>query len=189
MKTVEVTTRAEWRAWLAANHAREPGVWLVYHRKHTGRESVEYGASVEEALCFGWVDSLIKKLDEDRYARKFTPRKDNSAWSPSNKKRVDRMVDQGLMTEHGQKKVEIAKRTGTWHSPDTRPKLAFEVSTEFAAALKQNPKAGEAFRKLTPSQQRPFLGWIEMAKRPETREKRVRESIRLLKQGKELGLK
>ena len=189
VKTVELTTRADWRAWLAANHDRESEVWLVYHKKHTGRESVEYGASVEEALCYGWVDSLIKKLDDDRYARKFTPRKDDSAWSPSNRKRVERMTGRGLMTEHGLAKVEAAKRTGKWDAGTTPPKLTFEMSAEFEAALRESPRAAQTFRALAPTHQKPFLAWIEAAKRPETKEKRIRESIRLLEEGKRLGLK
>ena len=146
-------------------------------------------SSVEEALCYGWIDSIIKKIDETKYARKFTPRKDDSKWSPSNKKRVEKLIREGLMTEYGLQKVEAAKRSGRWDDPAQRPELTFEMSAEFAEALSKNKRARETFENLSPSHQKQYLGWIEVAKRPETREKRIRESIRLLAEGKKLGLK
>ena len=189
MKTVEAKNRAEWRAWLASNHDKEIEVWLVYYKKGTGVASIDYESSVEEALCYGWVDSIIKKLDETKYARKFTPRKDDSKWSPSNKRRVENLIQEGLMTEYGLQKVEAAKQSGQWDAPDQRPKLTFEISTEFAEALSKNMKARETFETLAPTYQKQYLGWIEVAKRPETREKRIKESIELLTAGKKLGLK
>ena len=189
MKIVEAKDRAEWRAWLAAHHDQEAEVWLVYYKKGTGKESVGYEASVEEALCYGWIDSIIKKIDETKYARKFTPRKEDSKWSPSNKKRVEKLLKTGSMTKYGLQKVETAKQSGQWDAPDQRPKLAFEMPAEFAEVLKKNKKAQETFEKLAPSHQKQYLGWIEVAKRPETRQKRIVESIRLLAEGKKLGLK
>ena len=104
MKTFEAKNRAEWRAWMAANHDKETEIWLVYYKKETGITSINYEASVEEALCYGWVDSIIKKLDETKYARKFTPRKDDSKWSPSNIRRVEKLIREGLMAKHGLQK-------------------------------------------------------------------------------------
>jgi len=189
MKTVEVKNRAEWRAWLAANHDKEIEIWLVYYKKETGKATIDYEASVEEALCYGWVDSIIKKIDETKYARKFTPRKDDSKWSPSNKKRVEKLIREGVMTEYELQKVETAKQSGKWDAPDQRPKFTFEISAEFAEALSKNEKASETFENLSPSHQKQYLGWIEVAKRPETREKRIQESMRLLAEGRKLGLK
>ena len=189
MKTVETKNRAEWRAWLAAHHNQEVEVWLVYYKKGTGRESVDYEASVEEALCYGWVDSIIKKLDETKYARKFTPRKDDSQWSPSNIKRVKKLLKEGLMTEHGLRKIKAAKRSGKWDDPAQRPELSFAMPAKFAEALEKNKPARETFEKLAPTYQKQYLGWIEVAKRPETRQKRIAESIRLLSEGKKLGLR
>ena len=154
-----------------------------------GKISVEYGASVEEALCYGWVDSIIKKLDDTKYARKFTPRKESSKWSPSNKKRVEQLIREGLMTEHGLQKVEAAKRTGNWDNPVQKPKLTFDMPAEFTEALRKNKRAKKTFEKLVPTYQKQYLGWIEVAKRPDTKEKRIKESIRLLAEGKKLGLK
>ena len=189
MKTVEAKNRAEWRAWLTANHDQETEIWLVYYKKETGKVSVDYDASVEEALCYGWVDSIIKKMDETKYVRKFTPRKDDSKWSPSNKRRVENLIQEGLMTEYGLQKVEAAKQSGKWEAPAQRPKLTFELSAEFAEALSKNKKARGTFENLSPSHQKQYLGWIEIAKRQDTREKRIQESIRLLAEGKKLGLK
>ena len=189
MKKLYVRDRAEWREWLSENHAAEAEIWLVYHKKGSGQPSLDYGTSVEEALCFGWVDSIIKKLDEETYTRKFTPRQEGSKWSPSNKKRVEKMIKEGLMTEHGMRKIEAAKRNGSWDAPDERPQLTFEMLPEFARALSENEKARETFEGLSATDRKQYLGWIEMAKRPETRQRRIAESIRLLEEGKKLGLR
>jgi len=189
MNTVEVKNRAEWRAWLADHHDKEAEIWLVYYKKKTGIKSIDYESSVEEALCFGWVDSLIRKIDERKYARKFTPRKDDSKWSLSNKKRVMKLIDQGLMTEFGLEKVEAAKESGHWEEPGQRPELSYEMHPEFERALEENEQARETFEDLAPTYQKQYLGWIEVAKRPETREKRIKQSIRLLEKGEKLGLK
>lgn len=189
MKTVEAKDRAEWRAWLAANHDKETEVWLVYYKKGTGKASVAYGASVEEALCYGWVDSIIKSLDDTKYARKFTPRKENSQWSPSNIKRVEKMMREGLMTEHGLRLVEAAKRTGQWDAPTQKPALTYEMPAAFTEALRNNAKAQETFDNLAPTYQKQYLAWIETAKRAETKEKRIKESIQLLEKGGKLGLR
>jgi len=189
METIEVKNRAEWRAWLAANHAKEVEVWLVYYKKKTGKTSVEYGVSVKEALCYGWIDSIIKKLDDTKYIRKFTPRKESSKWSLSNKKRVEQLIKDGLMTEHGLGKVEAAKRIGNWDNPMQKSELTFDMPVEFAEALKNNKRAKKTFEELAPTYQKQYLGWIEIAKRPDTRVQRIKESIRMLSEGKKLGLK
>lgn len=112
---LEIPDLGAWREWLRQHHDRQAGVWLVYFKPHTRRPTLSYGASVEEALCFGWVDNLIRKLDEDRYARRFTPRKPDSNWSASNCRRVERLIEAGRMTEHGLALVEAARRSGRWH--------------------------------------------------------------------------
>jgi uncharacterized protein YdeI (YjbR/CyaY-like superfamily) len=189
METVEAKNRAEWRTWLAENHEAESEIWLVYYKKGTGVASIDYESSVEEALCYGWVDSIIKKIDDRKYARKFTPRKDNSKWSPSNIKRVKKLMKEGLMTEYGLQKIEAAKRFGKWDDPEQKPELRFEMHSKFARALQDNKQAKETFENLAPTYQKQYLGWIEVAKRPETRQKRIKESIRLLEKGEKLGLK
>lgn len=189
MKTIEAKNRAGWRSWLAANHDKETEVWLVYYKKKTGKKFIEYDASIEEALCYGWVDSIIKKLDDTKYARKFTPRKASSKWSLVNKKHAEQLIRDGLMTEHGLKKVEAAKQSGHWDNPIQKPVLTFEMPAEFAEALRRDRKAEETFNKLAPTYQKQYLGWIEVAKQSKTREQRIKEAIRLLSAGKKLGLK
>jgi len=189
MKTVEVKDRAAWRAWLAANHDTETEIWLVYYKKASGQPSLDYGETVEEALCYGWVDSIIKKLDEERYVRKFTPRKDDSQWSPSNIRRVEKMIQAGLMTEFGMQKVTAAKQGGQWEQPVQKPVLDFDIPEELSDALSKNPAAKRTFENLAPTYQKQYLGWIITAKRAETRAKRIQESVKLLAKGEKLGLR
>jgi uncharacterized protein YdeI (YjbR/CyaY-like superfamily) len=179
---VEARDRQKWRTWLSTNHTSSPGVWLVYYKDHTGVKSVSYEESVNEALCFGWIDSLIKRLDEDRYARKFTPRKPTSNWSESNRKRWAELKQAGLLSEAGL----AAAPTGNIYAP----RLAIpELPSYIAKAIEANPKALRFFRKLAPTHRRHFVAWIHTAKRAETREKRIRESLALLAAGQKLGLK
>lgn len=189
MKLVEAKDRAAWREWLASNHDTETEVWLVYHKKTSGITGVDYEDSLHEALCYGWVDSIIKKLDETKYVRKFTPRKPNSKWSLVNKRIVEKLIAAGLMTEHGLKKVDAAKQSGHWDNPTQKPELDFEMSADFADALRKNELAAETFHNLSPTYQKQYLTWIGTAKRPETKEKRIRESIQLLAGGNKLGLR
>jgi uncharacterized protein YdeI (YjbR/CyaY-like superfamily) len=180
--TLEVWNRQEWQTWLRRHHASSPGIWLAFYKNHTGMKSIPYEDSVREALCFGWIDSLIKRLDDDQYARKFTPRKPISKWSDVNRKRWVELKAAGLLTEAGL----AASPTDNKYAPlQTIPGLP----TYIAKALKANPKAWGFFQKLAPSYRRHFVAWIHMAKRPETREKRIRGSIALLAAGRKLGLK
>lgn len=189
MKQVHVTNRKQWRQWLAENHDQQTdGVWLVFHKKFTGRLALNYDESVEEALCFGWVDSIIKRIDDEIYCQKFSPRKMDSAWSTSNKERVAKLAREGRMTKFGQAKVDAAKKSGRW-AIDPRPVISIDVPRELAEALDRNKDAKTFFETLAPTYRRHFIGWIIMAKRPETRAQRVKESLTLLARGEKLGLK
>lgn len=189
MKQLYFPDRSRWRKWLIKNHDKEKnGIWLGFYKKGTNKPSLEYEQAVEEAICFGWIDSIIKKIDEAKYVRKFTPRKADSFWSQLNKKRVGRMIKQGLMTEAGLAKINVAKETGLWNK-DPRPKIPHDIPDEFAAALAKNKKAKENFDKLALTYRRHYIGWIVTAKRDQTQKRRIAESIALLKQGKKLGLK
>jgi len=189
MKELYVKTRDERRQWLATNHDKRVGVWLVFYKKHSSTSTLQYDEAVEEALCFGWIDSIIKKRDDDSYTRKVTPRKPNSHWSQLNKKRVEKLVRQGLMRESGLAKVTEAKESGVWDKSADRPKISFEIPSEFKQALARSNEAKAFFTRLAPSYQKKFIGWINVAKRQKTKERRVDESIALLQQGKRLGLK
>ncbi len=188
MKQVYFKTRDAWRKWLSKNHEKNAGIWLIFYKKHTGKPTLEYDAAVEEALCFGWIDSIIKKIDDERYVRKFTPRKPDSRWSELNKKRIAKLTKQGLMTKAGVAMVTAAKKSGLWNEPD-RPAIFSAIPKELASALAKNKKAKTFFETLAPTYRKHFIGWISVAKRQETKDRRVKESIALLAQGRKLGLK
>jgi uncharacterized protein YdeI (YjbR/CyaY-like superfamily) len=179
---LDVRTRERWRQWLAKHYASSPGIWLVRHKLRTCVESMPYEELVREALCFGWVDSLIRRLDDDRYAIKVTPRKPTSKWSEINRRRWNELKAAGLLAAPGL----AAAPTGNSYAPHPPiPKLPAYI----AKAFKTNHQAWQHFQALAPTYRRDFVVWIHMAKRPETRERRIRESIELLSAGKKLGLK
>jgi uncharacterized protein YdeI (YjbR/CyaY-like superfamily) len=183
-----VTSRDERRLWLRRNHSIAKEVWLIYYRKHAGKPSIPYDDSVEEALCFGWIDSIIKKIDDEKFARKFTPRKANSSWSEANKKRVRKMIKEGMMTEGGLAKIREAKESGVWLK--TTPARKEPVIPPYIKeVLKKNRKALENFYNLAKSYRRQYVGWITSAKREETRRRRLDEAIRLLEKDEKLGMK
>ncbi len=182
LTTLDVRSRQQWRSWLRAHHPSSPGVWLVFYKDHTAVRCMSYEGAVGEALCFGWIDSLIKRLDADRYARKFTPRKPTSKWSAINRKRWMELKTAGLLSSAGL----AAAPTDNTYAP--RPAIP-DSPAYITKALKRNRKAWTFFQELARSYQRHFVAWIHTAKRLETREKRIRESIALLAAGKKLGLK
>ena len=162
-------------------------VWLVFYKKHTGKPTISYNDSVEEALCFGWIDGIRKRIDDERYMHRFTPRKAGSNWSATNKKRVARMLELGLIAPAGKEAIEAAKRSGKWDE-QSQPGFELEMSPELGAELDQNVKAAAFFDSLAPSYRRQFVAWIVTARRPETKAKRLSETIRLLNAGKKLGM-
>ncbi len=189
MKMLEFNNVLAWQSWLAENHDREKEVWLVYYKKESGLPSIKYSDTLDEALCYGWVDSIIKKIDQEKYVRKFTPRKADSNWSKVNKNRVEALIQTGKMAAPGLKKVEAAKQSGAWDKPIQKPELNFEMPPEFQQALTDHPDAYRSYQTLSASHQKQYLVWICTAKREETKNKRIHESIILLSQGKVLGLK
>jgi uncharacterized protein YdeI (YjbR/CyaY-like superfamily) len=175
--SIHPLTRAEWRDWLQNNHTRDDGVWLISFKKATGQPAVSYDEAVEEALCFGWVDSKPNKLDAERTMLYFAPRKGGSGWSRPNKERVERMIAAGLMTAAGLAKVEEAQADGTWTMLDAVENL--EVPQDLAAEFDKYPNARANWEAFPRSAKRGILEWIVQAKRPETRVKRIAETARL----------
>ena len=183
-----LSNRNDWRTWLENNYATKKEVWLIYYKKHAGKPSIPYEDSVEEALCFGWIDSIIKRIDDERCARKFIPRTSRSTWSESNKKRAERMIRKDRMTEAGMARVNDAKKSGEWFESNVVPKNLI-IPAFIEEGLTKNKKASENFNKLAESYKKLYVRWISSAKREETRLRRLEEAIDLLEQNKKLGLK
>jgi uncharacterized protein YdeI (YjbR/CyaY-like superfamily) len=178
--------RAAWRAWLAANHSRKDELWLVYYKKGSGRRSVTYMEALEEALCFGWIDSTVNAVDAERYAQRWTPRKDKSIWSARNKAIVARLEAGGLMTAAGKAKILTAKRNGSWHAIDAVD-VVLDPPRDFLDALAR-AEAGAAFDRLPATPKKLFVGWIIQAKRPETRARRIDIAVRMIQTGRRPGI-
>jgi uncharacterized protein YdeI (YjbR/CyaY-like superfamily) len=185
-----IPTREEWRDWLEKNHESEQVLWMIYYKKHTGKPSIPYNDAVEEALCFGWIDSLVRRIDEERYMQKYTPRKKKSTWSKHNVRRVEKMIAEGKMKPRGMELYEFAREKGLLPDMDEEKGKRFpEVPESFQRALEDNPAAEKNFHELAPSYKLHFIGWIMHAKKEETRQRRLKEAIGLLESGKKLGMK
>lgn len=179
--------RQAWRAWLAENHATAKEMWLIFFKKHTGKPGLAYEEAVEEALCFGWIDGILKRIDHEKHTIRFSPRRKNSVWSQRNKTRVRKMIEEGRMTEVGLAKVAEAKTNGQWDKAAQRED-ATRVPAELEAALAKDKRARQNFEKLAPSYRKQFIYWVASAKREETRHRRVAEAVALLAQDKRMGM-
>jgi uncharacterized protein YdeI (YjbR/CyaY-like superfamily) len=178
--SLQVESRAEWRAWLAANHGRTEGIWLITYKKHPHRPYVSYNDTVEEALCFGWIDSKPNKLDDARTMLWFAPRKPGTGWSALNKQRIATLIEAGQMMPPGLAKIDAAKQDGSWASLDAIERL--EIPPDLAAALAENETALANFEAFPRSAKRGILEWIASAKRTETRDRRIAETVELAAQ-------
>ncbi len=185
---VEVISRQEWRDWLAAHYLQKDSIWLVTYKKHTDASSVSahskrylsYDAIVEEALCFGWIDSLPRRLDKDRTMMLLSPRKPKSVWSKLNQTRVEKLVANGQMMPSGLQKVQQAKADGSWAFLDDVEALI--VPDDLATALSDNAAAAKYFEGFSPSAKKSILQWIKMAKRKQTRQQRIEKTVTLAAQ-------
>jgi len=185
VKTFVARRPDQWRKWLEGHHESDSEVWLVFHKRHTGVPSIAHEDALDEALCFGWVDSLIKRLDDARYAVKFTPRNADSRWSAKNRQRYAALAASGRLKPGGIRRPP----TDRGYNPPARFQMPATVPAYIQAALRRRPKALRYFETLAPSHRRRYIGWIETAKREETKARRLKEAIRLLAAGKPLGLK
>ncbi len=186
-KGILFKTRDGWRSWLKNNHNKEIVVWLIYYKKHVNKKSVVQPDAVEEALCFGWIDSIVKKIDEERYMQKFTPRNENSIWSDTNKKRIAMLIKNGKMTEAGMKIINVAKQKGFWDKNYTVSDIN-NIPMELEIALSKNRIARSNFNQLAPSYKKQYMQWIGTAKKEETRKRRCEKAIQLLTNNEKLGM-
>ena len=181
------STPAAFRAWLEKNHATRDELWVGFYKRDSGKPSITWPESVDEALCFGWIDGLTKTINDEKYAVRFSPRKSGSIWSESNKKRVAKMIEQGLMTPIGLAKIEEAKKNGEWDKASQREDTSV-VPADFKRALGANKQAQNNFEQASPSQKRLFIFWITSAKRDETRQRRISKAIQMLKENQKIGI-
>ena len=188
----QLTPRSQhaWRRWLAANHDTVPEVWVVFYKKtvqRTGLPTLTYEQSVEQAICFGWIDGLKRRVDDERYAHRFTPRKSDSRWSESNRVRLEQMRSQKLVTPAGEEAVAASIGSGAWEKPAASAPPG--IPAELLAALESDPEARAGWLSLPRSERRRYETWIGIAKRAETRARRLAESLDLLRRGKKLGMR
>lgn len=166
-------SRQEWRDWLEKNHHTSKSIWLIYYKQHSKVPSITYSDAVDEALCFGWIDSVKKTLDEDRYIQYFSPRKPGSGWSKINKTKIEKLVKEGLMAEPGFNCIGRAKLNGSWTLLDDVEELAIPVDLE--KAFRRHKGAKKYFSGLSRSVRKAMLYWVVTAKMPATRENRINE--------------
>jgi uncharacterized protein YdeI (YjbR/CyaY-like superfamily) len=173
---------------LKENHRSQKEVWLIYYKKHTGKPRIPYDDAVEEALCYGWIDSTVKRIDDERYAQKFTPRNLKSNWSELNKRRAKKMMKAGRMTEVGLAKLKHAGKQKNKETQDKPPKKRLVTPPDLKKALSANKKVLENFNNFAPSYRRLYIGWITAAKKRETREKRIKQTVRWAAENKKPGM-
>lgn len=185
---VHCADRQAWRTWLKRNHEACDAVWLVFYKKHTGQPGVAYRDAVEEAICFGWIDGLKKRIDEDRYAYRFSPRKPRSKWSPLNLELARKMIDEGKMAAAGQAAYERREH----YDEKTLQALRSaepQLPPDIERALRSHGVAWKNYLALAPGYRRQYAGWLSTAVKPETRARRLREALRLLAENRKPGMK
>ena len=174
-------SRQEWRRWLAKNHLSAPSVWLILYKKTAAQPSIPWSEAVEEALCFGWIDSKRKPLDHEKFMQFFCPRKQKGTWSRVNKEKVLQLIEQGLMAEAGLQTIELAKQNGSWTILDEVEEL--KIPDDLAKEFQARPGAAPFFSALSKSVRKSILQWLVLARRPETRQNRILEIAELAARG------
>ncbi|MCG8409978.1 MAG: YdeI/OmpD-associated family protein [Bacteroidales bacterium] len=174
--------KKDWRNWLEQNHKTKEAVWLIFYKKKSNTPNLTWSEAVDEALCFGWIDGVKKTMDSDRYVQYFTKRKSNSNWSKVNKDKIQKMIELGLVTESGLKSIEIAKQNGSWTLLDAVENL--EIPEDLEQEFKRYPESKNYFMSLSKSVRKGMLGWVVLAKRPETKAKRIAEIVENARQKK-----
>jgi uncharacterized protein YdeI (YjbR/CyaY-like superfamily) len=188
MKTLQVSSPQAWRAWLRKHHAHTKEIWFIYYKKSSGKPTLSHDEALDEALCFGWIDSLVKHIDEERYAQKFTPRKPQSKWSKRNRKRALKLIRDGRMAAPGLATITF-RSGGTLPGQRVPIGKSLDLPAFVSRGLKANKRAWTYFESLAPSYKRLYIRWIIAAKREETQMRRLQEAVDLLARGQKLGLK
>ena len=168
----EFLHRKEWRKWLEENHSSEKEIWVIIHKKKSGKKGLKYHEAVEEAICFGWIDSKMQSIDAERFRQRFSPRRKNSIWSKSNKEKAEKMIQAGKMTQAGFETINEAKQNGKWATAYSS-KMPLAVPKDLAKALKENELAWKNFEKFSNSTKLQYIYWVNSAKKDETRRKRI----------------
>ena len=177
---LHMQNRGSWRSWLQNNHALSTGIWLAVSKKKSSAPAFQYDEAVEEALCFGWIDSQLQKSDEDSYLLWMSPRKPASIWSLNNKRRIEKLMEKGLMTAAGLQKINAAKKDGSWNVIDKIEALS--IPEDFQQVLENNIEAKKNFTSFPASSKKMLLFWILSAKQPKTRAKRIQQTVALAAQ-------
>ncbi|WP_379992740.1 YdeI/OmpD-associated family protein [Dyadobacter subterraneus] len=180
LKTFCPESRHQWRRWLEENHDRERSVWVIFYKNKSNLPTITWSEAVDEALCFGWIDSIAKPIDEEKFMRFFSKRKAKSVWSAINKEKIKRLIDEKLITKAGFECIEIAKQNGTWTILDHVEALV--IPEDLEKELQKRPSAKSYFSSLSKSDKKGILQWLVQAKRSETREKRIIEIAELAEQ-------
>ncbi len=188
LKMLENTTKEKWRSWLKRNHSNAKEAWLVFYKKHTGKGKMTYAEALDEALCFGWIDGKLRRIDHEKHTIRFSPRRKGSVWSDRNARRVRKLIREGRMTPAGLSKID-EKTLRRQTSRNGRPSLRFRISSEMKRRLMSNEKAWSNYCNLAPSSKEMYAFWLSSAKRPETKERRLKEAIALLKKNRKLGMR
>jgi uncharacterized protein YdeI (YjbR/CyaY-like superfamily) len=190
-KSFHPKTRIQWRKWLEKNHSISVGVWMIYFKKESSKRKFTYVDAVEEALCFGWIDSQPRKIDDKKSALKFTPRKPKSIWSKLNKQRIEKLIEQKLMRPAGLGKIEQAKKDGSWNILNSSDHHADNntLPEELKKAFSKNKKALANFNGFAPGYRKRFFFWIDNAKTPETKAARIKQTLLMASANKKPGLK
>jgi uncharacterized protein YdeI (YjbR/CyaY-like superfamily) len=179
--------RNDWRKWLEINHSKEDGLWLIHYKKKSNKKSVRHPDAVEEALCFGWIDSKLKRIDDERYILRYTPRKPKSVWSKINKDAAEKMIKLGKMTDAGLEKINIAKKQGLWDTAYTNLKRD-RLPSDLKKALFKNKTAWNNFNNFANSYRNMYIGWVNGAKTDITRIKRIKEVVKRSSENKKPGI-
>jgi uncharacterized protein YdeI (YjbR/CyaY-like superfamily) len=180
-------SRKEWRSWLIQNHDKSDSAWLTFHKKSSGKKGITLEESVEEAICFGWIDGKLKKIDAEKFVLRFSPRKANSVWSKINKERAERLIKSGRMTSAGLAKIESARKSGWWDKAYTN-KTVDELPADLEQALMKEKVAWENFQRFANSYRNMYIGWVNDAKTDATRQKRIQKVVEQARKNKKTTL-